>query len=154
MPRARRNDRGVIVSDSTRGQNSGDQQYNNMMDILCNNPLADNPYAVAEGVEVQLYGKNNNQRQTVSSFTIDNYDELDGDTSNAKLYNTYLAAQQSEEIVLKLKHMNTFVGNNVDTYDVYVYLGGDNNDTDTFNYIYDICLKDDNGRVHRANRLR
>lgn len=144
-----RNDRGVIVSDSTRGQNSGDQQYNNMMDILCNNPLADNPYAVAEGVEVQLYGKNNNQRQTVSSFTIDNYDELDGDTSNAKLYNTYLAAQQSEEIVLKLKHMNTFVGNNVDTYDVYVYLGGDNNDTDTFNYIYDICLKDDNGRVHR-----
>lgn len=144
-----RNDRGVIVSESTRGQDSGDQSYNNTMNILCNNPLADNPYAIEENVEVQLYGKNHGQRQTVSSFTIENYDELDGDTSNAKLFNTYLAAQQSEEIVLKLKHMNAFVGNSVDSYDVYVYLGGDNNDTDTYNYIYDITLTDDKGKQHR-----
>ncbi|MBR4784837.1 MAG: calcium-binding protein [Fibrobacter sp.] len=136
-----RNDRGVIVSESVRGQEST-PQYNSDMNLLSNNPTKNNPYAVEEGVEVQLYGKNHGQRQTIASFTIENYDELDGDTSNSKLFNTYLGAQQSEEIVLKLKNMNTFVGNSNNsissTYDLYIYLGGDNNDTDTYNYLYQV----------------
>lgn len=143
-----RNDRGVIVSESVRGQESS-PEYNNKMNSLSNNPTASNPYAVEEGVEVQLYGKNHGQRQTVASFTIENYDELDGDTSNSKLFNTYLAAQQSEEIVLKLKNMNSFVSNSNNTvsstYDLYIYLGGDNNDTDTYNYLYQVKFTGHNG---------
>ncbi|WP_290737932.1 calcium-binding protein [Fibrobacter sp. UBA3718] len=143
-----RNDRGVIVSESVRGQESS-PEYNNKMNSLSNNPTASNPYAVEEGIEVQLYGKNHGQRQTVASFTIENYDELDGDTSNSKLFNTYLAAQQSEEIVLKLKNMNSFVSNSNNTvsstYDLYIYLGGDNNDTDTYNYLYQVKFTGHNG---------
>ena len=146
-----RNDRGVIVSESVRGQEST-PEYNNKMNTLSNNPTVSNPYAVEEGVEVQLYGKNHGQRQTIASFTIENYDELDGDTSNSKLFNTYLAAQQSEEIVLKLKNMNSFVSNSGNTisstYDLYVYLGGDNNDTDTYNYLYQVKFTDGNGVAH------
>ncbi len=150
-----RNDRGVIVSDSARSQSAQDPNaYNQAMNYLCNNPDGSNPYARAEGVEVHMYGKMNGNRQGASSFTIENHDEIDGDTSNSKLYNTYIASQQSEEIVLKLQNLDTFVtnsGNTVDktSFDLYVYLGGDNNDTDTFNYLYEIKLTDDKGNVQR-----
>ena len=150
-----RNDRGVIVSDSARSQSAQDPNaYNQAMNYLCNNPDGSNPYARAEGVEVHMYGKMNGNRQGASSFTIENHDEIDGDTSNSKLYNTYIASQQSEEIVLKLQNIDTFVtnsGNTVDktSFDLYVYLGGDNNDTDTFNYLYEIKLTDDKGNVQR-----
>ncbi len=146
-----RNDRGVIVSDTAYSQSQSNMNaYNEAMNRLCNSPDSSNPYAVSEGVEVHMYGKMNGQRQGPSSFTIENHDEIDGDTSNSKLYNTYIASQQSEEIVLKLLNLNTFVGNSgntIDTtsYDLYVYLGGDNNDTDTYNYLYQISLNTGDG---------
>ena len=150
-----RNDRGVIVSDTAYSQSQSDMNaYNEAMNRLCNSPDSSNPYAVSEGVEVHMYGKMNGQRQGPSSFTIENHDEIDGDTSNSKLYNTYIASQQSEEIVLKLLNLDTFVGNSgntIDTtsYDLYVYIGGDNNDTDTFNYLYEIKLTDAQGNTYR-----
>ena len=150
-----RNDRGVIVSDTAYSQSQSNMNaYNEAMNRLCNSPDSSNPYAVSEGVEVHMYGKMNGQRQGPSSFTIENHDEIDGDTSNTKLYNTYIASQQSEEIVLKLLNLDTFVGNSgntIDTtsYDLYVYIGGDNNDTDTFNYLYEIKLTDAQGNTYR-----
>ena len=150
-----RNDRGVIVSDTAYSQSQSNMNaYNEAMNRLCNSPDSSNPYARAEGVEVHMYGKMNGQRQGPSSFTIENHDEIDGDTSNTKLYNTYIASQQSEEIVLKLLNLDTFVGNSgntIDTtsYDLYVYIGGDNNDTDTFNYLYEIKLTDAQGNTYR-----
>ena len=142
-----RNERGVVVAETAHDRNlQNTQAYSQKMDFLSNHPDAeeDNPYAVAEDVEVRLFGKNNNNIQTASSFTIENYSELDGDTSNSKLFNTYIATQQSEEIVLKLKNMSSFVSssnNSIDSsFDLYVYLGGDNDDTDTYNYIYEISL--------------
>lgn len=145
-----RNERGVVVSEEAHDRNlQNTQDYSQKMDFLSNHPDAeeDNPYAVAEDVEVRLFGMNHNNPQTASSFTIENYSELDGDTSNSKLFNTYIATQQSDEIVLKLKNMESFVSNSnnsIDSsFDLYVYLGGDNDDTDTYNYIYEIALNID-----------
>ena len=145
-----RNERGVVVSEDAHDRNlQNTQDYSRKMDFLSNHPDAeeDNPYAVAEDVEVRLFGMNHNNPQTASSFTIENYSELDGDTSNSKLFNTYIATQQSDEIVLKLKNMESFVSNSnnsIDSsFDLYVYLGGDNDDTDTYNYIYEIALNID-----------
>ena len=71
-------------------------------------------------------------------------DELDGDTSNSKLYHNYLAAQKQEEIKLTLDHLDTFRSHNglkSGAYcDLYVYLGGDNNDVHIYDHIYDISL--------------
>ena len=45
--------------------------------------------------------------------------------------------------------MNSFVSNSNNTvsstYDLYIYLGGDNNDTDTYNYLYQVKFTGHNG---------
>ena len=62
--------------------------------------------------------------------------QLDGDTSNSKLFNAYYAAQQQQEIKLTLTNLDSFAGGA--PCDVYVYLGGDQQNTDTYNYLFDV----------------
>ncbi|WP_139261206.1 calcium-binding protein [Fibrobacter sp. UWOV1] len=62
--------------------------------------------------------------------------QLDGDTSNSKLFNAYYAAQQQQEIKLTLTNLDSFADGA--PCDVYVYLGGDQQNTDTYNYLFDI----------------
>ena len=62
--------------------------------------------------------------------------QLDGDTSNSKLFNAYYAAQQQQEIKLTLTGLNTFADGA--PCDIYVYLGGDQQGLDTYNYLFDI----------------
>ena len=63
--------------------------------------------------------------------------QLDGDTSNSKLFNAYYAAQQQQEIKLTLTNLDSFADGA--PCDVYVYLGGDQQNTDTYNYLFDVC---------------
>ena len=62
--------------------------------------------------------------------------QLDGDTSNSKLFNAYYAAQQQQEIKLTLTNLDSFADGA--PCDVYVYLGGDQQNTDTYNYLFDV----------------
>ncbi len=148
-----RNGHGVVVSEFAHEEERKDlQEYNNTMDRIKNNPELYNKYAVVEGVDVQLYAMEHGSQRNATNLTIEDYAELDGDTSNSKLFNTYIATQQADEIVLKLNNMNQFVNashNTIDgTYDLYVYLGGDNDDTDTYNYIYEVTV---NGKTRYLN---
>lgn len=147
-----RNNRGVMVAGENVGGNVKDSpKYNQDMDFLSNNPTAANEYAVVDGVEVRMYGILDGNVRGASSFTLENYDELDGDTSNSKLFNAYIAGQQNEEIVLNLIGLDKIAkqeNNKVDeSYDLYIYLGGDNNDKDTWEHLYEIKLTDENGNT-------
>ena len=150
-----RNNRGVMVAgENVKGNIQNTPKYNQDMDFLSNHPTAANEYAVVDGVEVRMYGILDGRIHGASSFTLENYDELDGDTSNSKLYNAYIAGQQNEEIVLNLTGLNNISkqeNNKVDeSYDLYIYLGGDNNDKDSWNHLYEIKLTDENGKTqHR-----
>lgn len=103
-----------------------------------------------DGVDVYIssYAENSgwwNENYAGNAAIInENSQELDGDTSNSKLYNGYLASQQQYEIKVTLDHVDQFRAKNGlkagEACDLYVYLGGDNNDTDTYNYIYSISL--------------
>ncbi|MFA6623117.1 MAG: hypothetical protein WCS54_03310, partial [Fibrobacteraceae bacterium] len=75
-------------------------------------------------------GRNN------SSVTEEYHDELDSDSENSRLFNSYLQAQSQQRIQLSLTNLDAVVGNNA--YDVYVYLDVENSSTDTYNYIYQI----------------
>ena len=78
------------------------------------------------------------------AMTHENSSELDGDTANSKLFNGYLASQQHDEIKLTLDSIDQFRAQSGlaagDACDIYVYLGADNGDTDTYNYIYQVSL--------------
>ena len=78
------------------------------------------------------------------AMTHENSSELDGDTANSKLFNGYLASQQQDEIKLTLDSIDQFRAQSGlaagDACDIYVYLGADNGDTDTYNYIYQVSL--------------
>ena len=147
-----RNNRGVMVAGENVGGNVKDSpKYNQDMDFLSNHPTAANEYAVVDGVEVRMYGIIDGNVRGASSFTLENYNELDGDTSNSKLFNAYIAGQQNEEIVLNLIGLDKIAkqeNNKVDeSYDLYIYLGGDNNDKDTWEHLYEIKLTDENGNT-------
>ena len=113
-----------------------------------------------DGVSVKISTYHKNDRGTWNEYnagnaaiTHENSDELDGDTANSKLYNGYIASQQQYEIKLTLDHIDQFREKNGlakgAECDLYVYLGGDNNDTDTYNYLYRISLN--NQEVHYLN---
>ena len=147
-----RNNRGVMVAgENVKGNIQDSPKYNQDMDFLSNNPTAANEYAVVDGVEVRMYGILDGNVRGASSFTLENYNELDGDTSNSKLFNAYIAGQQNEEIVLNLIGLDKIAkqeNNKVDeSYDLYIYLGGDNNDKDTWEHLYEIKLTDENGNT-------
>lgn len=91
-------------------------------------------------VSISAYRENDRNKDNAGNYSIthENYDELDGDTANSKLFNFYLAAQQQEEMRITLRGIHNQVGDA--KYDLYVYLGGDNADTDTYNYLYQISL--------------
>ena len=91
-------------------------------------------------VSISAYRENDWNKDNAGNYSIthENYDELDGDTANSKLFNFYLAAQQQEEMRITLRGIHNQVGDA--KYDLYVYLGGDNADTDTYNYLYQISL--------------
>ena len=115
-------------------------------------------YVDGVSVKISTYHKNdhgtwNEYNAGNAAITHENSDELDGDTANSKLYNGYLASQQQYEIKLTLDHIDQFREKNglaeKAKCDLYVYLGGDNNDTDTYNYLYRISLNND--EVHYLN---
>lgn len=115
-------------------------------------------YVDGVSVKISTYHKNdhgtwNEYNAGNAAITHENSDELDGDTANSKLYNGYIASQQQYEIKLTLDHIDQFREKNglakKAKCDLYVYLGGDNNDTDTYNYLYRISLNND--EVHYLN---
>lgn len=115
-------------------------------------------YVDGVSVRISTYHKNdhgtwNEYNAGNAAITHENSDELDGDTANSKLYNGYIASQQQYEIKLTLDHIDQFREKNglakKAKCDLYVYLGGDNNDTDTYNYFYQISLND--GEVRYLN---
>ena len=115
-------------------------------------------YVDGVSVKISTYHKNdhgtwNEYNAGNAAITHENSDELDGDTANSKLYNGYIASQQQYEIKLTLDHIDQFREKNglanKAKCDLYVYLGGDNNDTDTYNYFYQISLND--GEVRYLN---
>ena len=115
-------------------------------------------YVDGVSVRISTYHKNdhgtwNEYNAGNAAITHENSDELDGDTANSKLYNGYIASQQQYEIKLTLDHIDQFREKNglakKAKCDLYVYLGGDNNDTDTYNYLYRISLNND--EVHYLN---
>lgn len=109
--------------------------------------LVDYSSHTVDGVDVTISAYANAWEESIgknSSMTHEISDELDGDTSNSKLYHGYLAAQKQEEIKLTLNNLDTFRKHNgladgTDC-DLYVYLGGDNNDVHTYDHIYEISL--------------
>jgi len=90
------------------------------------------------GVSILAYDTTNYNTSNYnnSSVTEEYHDELDSDSENSKLFNSYLQAQSQQRIQLTLTNLNSVVGNN--SYDVYVYLDVENSSTDTYNYIYQI----------------
>ncbi|SHK36441.1 Ca2+-binding protein, RTX toxin-related [Fibrobacter sp. UWH4] len=141
-----RNDRGVLMCDDTKAgwtQNLYEEEVN----AIANNH-AFNTFATVDGVNVDLYGRSeqNNNPLGLSAYTQKNVAELDGDTANSKIFNFSLALHSQEEIVLKLSGLNNYLARKESgetkgdqkTYDVYVYLGGDNDNSDTYNFVYDV----------------
>ena len=136
------------------GESAGvvvDNDWHNL--YVKNNELhdkADYSSHTIDGVDVYIssYAENSgwwNENHAGNTDIInENSQELDGDTSNSKLYNGYMASQQHYEIKVTLDHIDQFRSKNGldagEACDLYVYLGGDNNDTDTYNYIYSISL--------------
>ncbi len=136
------------------GESAGvvvDNDWHNL--YVKNNELhdkADYSSHTIDGVDVYIssYAENSgwwNENHAGNTDIInENSQELDGDTSNSKLYNGYMASQQQYEIKVTLNHIDQFRSKNGldagEACDLYVYLGGDNNDTDTYNYIYSISL--------------
>ena len=136
------------------GESAGvvvDNDWHNL--YVKNNELhdkADYSSHTIDGVDVYIssYAENSgwwNENHAGNTDIInENSQELDGDTSNSKLYNGYMASQQQYEIKVTLDHIDQFRSKNGldagEACDLYVYLGGDNNDTDTYNYIYSISL--------------
>ena len=135
----------------TSGETAGvvaDNDWHNM--YVKNRELhefADYSSHTVDGVDVAISSYENPWQEywaDNASMTNNISDELDGDTSNSKLYHNYLAAQKQEEIKLTLDHLDTFRSHNglkSGAYcDLYVYLGGDNNDVHIYDHIYDISL--------------
>ena len=135
----------------TSGETAGvvaDNDWHNM--YVKNRELhefADYSSHTVDGVDVAISSYANPWQEywaDNASMTNNISDELDGDTSNSKLYHNYLAAQKQEEIKLTLDHLDTFRSHNglkSGAYcDLYVYLGGDNNDVHIYDHIYDISL--------------
>lgn len=147
-----RNDRGILMCDDAKAGWT-QEAYENRVNEIANNH-AFNTFATVEGVNVDLYGKRVLGGDTfgLSTYTQENPAELDGDTSNSKIFNSSLAVHAQEEIILKLSGLNNYLADKDSgftkgankTYDVYLYLGGDNDNSDTYNFVYDI-FSDANG---------
>ena len=141
-----RNDRGVLMCDDTKAGWTP-SEYENEVNKIANNHTF-NTFATVNGVNVDLYGRSvqNNNSLGLSAYTQENVAELDGDTANSKIFNSSLALHSQEEIILKLSGLNNYLADKESgetkgdqkTYDVYVYLGGDNDNSDTYNFVYDI----------------
>lgn len=86
-----------------------------------------------------------------SSLMLKDDAQLDGDTSNSRLFNAYYAAQQQQEIKLTLTGLDTFrTGSELGASaacDVYVYLGGDQQGVDSYNYLFDVCGRQPGGNA-------
>lgn len=86
-----------------------------------------------------------------SSLMLKDDAQLDGDTSNSRLFNAYYAAQQQQEIKLTLTGLDTFrTGSELGASaacDVYVYLGGDQQGVDSYNYLFDVCGRQPGGNT-------
>ena len=141
-----RNDRGVLMCDDTKAGWT-QSMYEEEVNKIANNH-AFNTFATVDGVNVDLYGRSvqNNNPLGLSAYTQENVAELDGDTANSKIFNSSLALHSQEEIILKLSGLNNYLADKESgetkgdqkTYDVYVYLGGDNDNSDTYNFVYDV----------------
>ena len=141
-----RNDRGILMCDDTKAgwpQNEYEERVNKIA-----NEHEFNTFATVNGVNVDLYGRSvqNYNSLGLSAYTQENVAELDGDTANSKIFNSSLALHSQEEIILKLSGLNNYLADKESgetkgdqkTYDVYVYLGGDNDNSDTYNFVYDV----------------
>ena len=141
-----RNDRGILMCDDTKAgwpQNEYEERVNKIA-----NEHEFNTFATVNGVNVDLYGRSvqNYNSLGLSAYTQENAAELDGDTANSKIFNSSLALHSQEEIILKLSGLNNYLADKESgetkgdqkTYDVYVYLGGDNDNSDTYNFVYDV----------------
>jgi Ca2+-binding RTX toxin-like protein len=63
-------------------------------------------------------------------------DQIDPDSDNSRMFDSYLWGQQQHQLEINLNNIGNKAG--FETYDVYVYFDGENKQTDTDNWIYQI----------------
>jgi Ca2+-binding RTX toxin-like protein len=81
---------------------------------------------VAGGQATQLQGDRSNN----------GHDQVINDSDNAKLFKGYYWSQKQQQIEINVNNIGVQTG--FDTYDVYVYIDGDNERTDDENYVFEI----------------
>jgi Ca2+-binding RTX toxin-like protein len=97
------------------------------------------------GISLTSYDSGTTDQGQNGSLVFRTSTELDGDTTNSRLFAGYTAAQQQQDIHVSLTNLSSFRGAG-ETCDVYVYLGADDSDTDAFSHIYEIEGSEDGSR--------
>lgn len=104
--------------------------------------------SVAAGFNMNFRARDVGTTGNMTSVQVDRsngQEQIDPDSDNSKLFKGYYWAQQQQQLEVNLNGIKSKAG--FDTYDVYVYLDGDNERTDSDNWIYQILGNNlDNGQ--------
>jgi len=95
--------------------------------------------AVASGFNMNFRARDVGSTGNPTSVQVDRsngQEQIDPDSENAKLFKSSLWAQQQQQLEVNLNGIKSKAG--FDTYDVYVYIDGDNERTDADNWIYEV----------------
>jgi len=95
--------------------------------------------AVASGFNMNFRARDIGSTGNPTSVQVDRsngQEQIDPDSENAKLFKSSLWAQQQQQLEVNLNGIKSKAG--FDTYDVYVYIDGDNERTDADNWIYEV----------------
>jgi Ca2+-binding RTX toxin-like protein len=95
--------------------------------------------AVASGFNMNFRARDVGSTGNPTSVQADRsngQEQIDPDSENAKLFKSSLWVQQQQQLEVNLNGIKSKAG--FDTYDVYVYIDGDNERTDADNWIYEV----------------
>jgi hypothetical protein len=101
--------------------------------------------SVASGFNLNFRARDVGTTGTPTSVQVDRsnaHDQIDPDSDNANLFESYYWAQQQQQLEVNINGIKSKAG--FTTYDVYVYIDGDNERTDADNWIYE-CVGTDLG---------
>jgi hypothetical protein len=90
-----------------------------------------------------------NGNKTQLQVDSDGHNQIHPDSENARIFESYYWAQKQQQIEINVNNIGSQTG--FDTYDVYVYLDGENEKTDDENYIYQIQGGDLNNSATMKN---
>lgn len=95
--------------------------------------------AVASGFNMNFRARDVGSTGNPTSVQADRsngQEQIDPDSENSKLFKSSLWVQQQQQLEVNLNGIRSKAG--FDTYDVYVYIDGDNERTDADNWIYEV----------------